>query len=47
MLNEYHDKEINKVIDSLKSKDYLHFKDDVGFITREAIHHLKHNDKRW
>lgn len=46
LLNEYHDKEVNKVIDSLKSKDYLHFKDDVGFITREAIHHLKHNDKK-
>ena len=45
-LSNYHDKEINKVIDSLKSKEYLHFKDDVGFITREAIHHLKHNSKK-
>tara|TARA_R110000751_G_scaffold94197_1_gene183830 strand:- start:3201 stop:4160 length:960 start_codon:yes stop_codon:yes gene_type:complete len=42
LLKEHHDKEINKVIDSLKRKDYLHFKDDVGFITREAIYHLKH-----
>ncbi len=45
-LSDYHDKEINKVIESLKSKDYLHFKDDVGFITREAIYHLKHSDKK-
>ena len=45
-LNEYHDKDINKVIESLKSKDYLHFKDDVGFITREAIYHLKHNGNK-
>ncbi len=41
-LKDFDDKEINKVIDSLKSKDFLHFKDDVGFITREAIHYLKH-----
>ncbi len=46
LLNKYHDKEINKVIDSLKSKDFLHFKDDVGFITREAIYHLKHNENK-
>ncbi|AQS92991.1 hypothetical protein BXQ17_02410 [Polaribacter sp. BM10] len=46
LLHEYHDKEINKVIDSLKSKKFLHFKDDVGFITREAIYHLKHSENK-
>ena len=45
-LCDYHDKEINKVIDSLKSKNYLHFKDDVGFITKDAIHHLKHKNSK-
>ncbi|HDZ04988.1 hypothetical protein LCGC14_0080490 [marine sediment metagenome] len=45
-LSEYHDKEINKVIDSLKSKNYLHFKDDVGFITKEAIHYLNHSENK-
>lgn len=43
-LNKYNTREINKVIDNLKSKEYLHFKDDVGFITREAIYELKHNN---
>ncbi|WP_417884559.1 NACHT domain-containing protein [Zunongwangia sp.] len=41
-LSDYPEKEINKVFDSLKSKGFLHFKDDVGFITRDAIHYLKH-----
>lgn len=45
LLNDFPDKDISKVIESLKSKNFLHFKDDVGFITREAIYHLKHNDK--
>ncbi len=38
----YTDREVSKVIDNLKRKDFLHFKDDVGFITREAINHLIH-----
>lgn len=42
-LSEYTDKEISNVIDSLIRKEYLHFKDDVGFITREAMNFLKHN----
>ncbi|MGS2760989.1 NACHT domain-containing protein [Sinomicrobium sp. M5D2P9] len=46
LLSDYPDKEINKVIDSLKSKNYLNFKDDVGFITREAIYHLKHTNNK-
>ncbi|MFZ4105911.1 NACHT domain-containing protein [Flavobacterium sp.] len=41
-LDEYHDKEINNVIDILIRKGYLHFKDDVGFITREAMNFLNH-----
>ena len=41
-LDEYSDKEINSVIDALIRKEYLHFKDDVGFITREAMNFLNH-----
>lgn len=41
-LDEYSDKEINSVIDTLIRKEYLHFKDDVGFITREAMNFLNH-----
>jgi uncharacterized protein YjbI with pentapeptide repeats len=41
-LLEYSDKEINYVIDTLIRKEYLHFKDDVGFITREAMNFLNH-----
>ena len=41
-LDEYSDKEINSVIDVLIRKEYLHFKDDVGFITREAMNFLNH-----
>lgn len=40
--SEYSDKEISKLIDNLKNKEFLHFKDDVGFITREAVTYLKH-----
>lgn len=43
-LNEYSDREINAVIDSLIRKEFLHFKDDVGFITREAMNYLNHNN---
>lgn len=43
-LKDYPDKEISKVIDSLKSKKFIHFKDDIGFITREAIYFLKHKN---
>lgn len=42
-LSKYSDKEINTVIDNLIRKEYLHFKDDVGFITREAMNFLNHN----
>ena len=42
-LSDYTDKEISNVIDSLIRKEYLHFKDDVGFITREAMNFLNHN----
>ncbi|WP_417941558.1 NACHT domain-containing protein [Flavobacterium sp. RS13.1] len=41
-LDEYSEKEINSVIDTLIRKEYLHFKDDVGFITREAMNFLNH-----
>lgn len=41
-LDEYSDKEINSVIDTLIRKEYLHFKDDVGFITRDAMNFLNH-----
>ncbi len=41
-LHEHSDKEINNVIDSLIRKEYLRFKDDVGFITREAMIFLNH-----
>lgn len=41
-LSQYSDKEINYIIDSLIRKEYLHFKDDVGFITREAMNYLNH-----
>lgn len=42
-LSDYSDKEISNVIDTLIRKEYLHFKDDVGFITREAMNFLNHN----
>ncbi|MDY0989152.1 NACHT domain-containing protein [Flavobacterium sp. CFBP9031] len=42
ILTDYTDREVSKIIDNLKKKEYLHFKDDVGFITREAINHLIH-----
>lgn len=41
-LDDYSDKEINNIIDILIRKEYLHFKDDVGFITREAMNFLNH-----
>lgn len=41
-LSNYSDREISKVIDSLKRKEFIHFKDDVGFITREAMNYLNH-----
>lgn len=43
-LSEYSDREINSVINNLIKKEFLHFKDDVGFITREAMNYLNHND---
>ncbi|WP_185217535.1 NACHT domain-containing protein [Sphingobacterium mizutaii] len=42
MFEKLSDREFSRIIDSLKSKEFLHFKDDVAFITREAINHLKH-----
>ncbi|MCS3557432.1 MULTISPECIES: NACHT domain-containing NTPase [unclassified Sphingobacterium] len=42
MFDNITDKEFSRIIDSLKNKEFLHFQDDVGFITREAIGHLKH-----
>lgn len=42
-LSQYSDREINSVIDNLIRKEYLHFKDDVGFITKEAMNFLNHN----
>lgn len=44
-LSEYSDREINSVIDNLIRKEYLHFKDDVGFITKEAMNFLNHNGR--
>lgn len=41
-LSKYSDKEISNVVDGLKKKEFLHFKDDVGFITREAMYFLNH-----
>ncbi|KLT67094.1 NACHT domain-containing NTPase [Pedobacter sp. BMA] len=41
-LSSFSDKQISAIVDSLKRKDYLHFKDDVGFITREAMNFLNH-----
>lgn len=42
MFEDLSDREFSRIIDSLKNKEFLHFKDDVGFITREAIGYLKH-----
>ncbi|UBM60767.1 NACHT domain-containing protein [Marinilongibacter aquaticus] len=42
-LAEYSDKDISNVINSLIRKEYLHFKDDVGFITKDAMNFLNHN----
>lgn len=41
-LSNYSDKEVSRIIDTLKRKEYIHFKDDVGFITREAMSFLNH-----
>ena len=43
-LSNYSDKEISRIIDVLKRKEFLHFKDDVGFITREAMNFLNHTN---
>ncbi len=43
ILIEYQPKEINKIISSLKSKGYLHFKDDVGFISKSGINYFNQN----
>lgn len=42
MFENLSDREFSRIIDTLKNKEFLHFKDDVGFITREAIGYLKH-----
>ncbi len=42
MFEDLSDREFSRIIDSLKKKEFLHFKDDVAFITREAINHLIH-----
>jgi len=41
-LNQYPDREITRIIDILIRKEFLHFKDGVGFITREAMNYLNH-----
>lgn len=38
--NDYSHKEINKVLNSLKNNGYLHFKDNVGFITKQGINYF-------
>lgn len=43
ILIEYHPKEINKILSSLKSKGHLHFKDDVGFISKSGINYFNQN----
>lgn len=43
-LSDYSDREISKVIENLKRKEFIHFKDDVGFITREAMNYLNHKN---
>jgi len=43
ILIEYQPKEINKILSSLKSKGYLHFKDDVGFISKSGINYFNQN----
>ncbi|MCG2461467.1 NACHT domain-containing protein [Flavobacteriaceae bacterium F89] len=43
ILIEYQPKEINKILSSLKSKGYLHFKDDVGFIAKSGINYFNQN----
>jgi len=42
LFEDLSDREFSRVIDSLKKKEFLHFKDDVAFITREAINYLIH-----
>lgn len=43
ILIEYQPKEINKILSSLKSKGYLYFKDDVGFISKSGINYFNQN----
>jgi hypothetical protein len=43
ILIEYPPKEINKILSSLKSKGYLYFKDDVGFISKSGINYFNQN----
>jgi hypothetical protein len=42
-LEEYSNREINKILSSLKSNGYLHFKDNVGFITKQGIIYFNQN----
>jgi len=36
-LSEYPSKDLSKIINALKNKDYLYFKDDVGFLSKKGI----------
>lgn len=42
-LSEFSPKEIGKVITSLKSKDFLNFKNDIGYITKKGIVYYNQN----
>ncbi len=42
-LIDYQPKEINKVLSNLKSNGFLHFKDDVGFISKSGINYFNQN----
>ncbi len=44
-LTEFSDREISKVVNSLKSQQCLYFKDDIGFITKNGIQYLNQLNK--
>lgn len=47
ILSEYSSKEISKIVSTLKTKEFLYFKDDVGFISKNGINYFNQNKSQF